>query len=140
VIGFALAQYWNKNGVNVVLADIAQEALDTAARILDQNVATVLCDITKEEDCARLADTAIEKFGRINLVAPFVLLMLIGLASALYFRKLFSGCQTWLSIKVVETDLSGARSVTGNRCVHWGQLRLKKSYSMMFTKYLERSK
>ena len=34
-------------------------------------MATVLCNVTKEEDCARLADTAIEKFGRINLVAPF---------------------------------------------------------------------
>jgi 3-oxoacyl-[acyl-carrier protein] reductase len=27
--------------------------------------------VTKEDDCARLADTAIESFGQINLVAPF---------------------------------------------------------------------
>ncbi len=31
---------------------------------------TMVCDTTKEEDCARLADLAIEKFGAINLVAP----------------------------------------------------------------------
>lgn len=70
-IGFALAKYWSDNGGNVVLADIAQEALDRATEKLGGNVATVLCDITKENDCARLADTAIEKFGQINLVAPF---------------------------------------------------------------------
>jgi 3-oxoacyl-[acyl-carrier protein] reductase len=70
-IGFALAKYWNDNGGNVVLADIAQEALDKAAGRLNGNVATVLCDITKEEDCARLATVAIDRFGQINLVAPF---------------------------------------------------------------------
>jgi len=34
-------------------------------------VATVVCNVTKEEDNAKLADEAIEKFGKINLVAPF---------------------------------------------------------------------
>ena len=29
------------------------------------------CNVTKEDDCARLADIAIETFGQINLVAPF---------------------------------------------------------------------
>lgn len=28
-------------------------------------------DVTKEEDCSKLADAAIESFGKINLVAPF---------------------------------------------------------------------
>jgi 3-oxoacyl-[acyl-carrier protein] reductase len=32
--------------------------------------ATLVCDSTKEEDCGRLADLAMEKFGGINLVAP----------------------------------------------------------------------
>ena len=31
----------------------------------------MVCNVTKEEDCARLADTAIEQFQQINLVAPF---------------------------------------------------------------------
>jgi 3-oxoacyl-[acyl-carrier protein] reductase len=34
-------------------------------------VVTVACNVTQEEDCARLADAAIEAFGQINLVAPF---------------------------------------------------------------------
>ncbi|MBU2513834.1 SDR family NAD(P)-dependent oxidoreductase [bacterium] len=70
-IGLALARYWTENGGNVVLGDIDLKALDYAASTLKPNVATVLCDVTKEEDCAILADTAIEKFGEINLVAPF---------------------------------------------------------------------
>lgn len=31
----------------------------------------MVCNVTREEDNARLADTAIERFGRIDLVAPF---------------------------------------------------------------------
>ena len=30
----------------------------------------MVCDTTKEDDCAKLADLAIEKFGCLNLVAP----------------------------------------------------------------------
>ena len=32
----------------------------------DSAVATVVCDVTVEDDCARLADTAIDIFGKIN--------------------------------------------------------------------------
>ena len=70
-IGLEMARYWLKNGGKVVIADVAQEALEKAANTLEGEVATVLCNVTKEEDCARLADTAIERFGQINLVAPF---------------------------------------------------------------------
>lgn len=70
-IGMALAQYWLSQGGKVVLADVAEEALARAAIELGGEVATVVCDITKEDDCAKLADTVIEKFGQINLVAPF---------------------------------------------------------------------
>jgi 3-oxoacyl-[acyl-carrier protein] reductase len=70
-IGLEMARYWLKNGGKVVIADVAQEALEKAANTLEGEVATVLCNVTKEADCARLADTAIERFGQINLVAPF---------------------------------------------------------------------
>ncbi|MCP4669452.1 MAG: SDR family oxidoreductase, partial [Deltaproteobacteria bacterium] len=36
-------------------------------------------DVTKEDDCAGLADAAIEKFGQINLVAPFAGIIMDGL-------------------------------------------------------------
>jgi len=73
-IGLEIAKYWVKNGGKVVIADIAQSFLDGAETQLKEmggEVATVVCDVTKEEDNALLADTAIERFGQINLVAPF---------------------------------------------------------------------
>ena len=70
-IGLAMARYWVQNGGKVVLADVAAEPLDKAARELGGQVATVVGNVTQETDCAKLADTAIEHFGQINLVAPF---------------------------------------------------------------------
>jgi 3-oxoacyl-[acyl-carrier protein] reductase len=73
-IGRSLADYWVAHQGKVVLGDVAAEALAQAGEELRASggeAATVVCDVTREEDCARLADTAIERFGRINLVAPF---------------------------------------------------------------------
>jgi len=70
-IGLALAQFWTKNGGKVVLGDVFEDALTKAKSELEGEVETVVCDITNEEDCGKLADTAIERFGKINLVAPF---------------------------------------------------------------------
>jgi 3-oxoacyl-[acyl-carrier protein] reductase len=70
-IGLALAKYWVKNGGKVVLGDVSAEGLEKAAAEIEGEVATVACDVSKEEDNSRLADTAIERFGKINLVAPF---------------------------------------------------------------------
>jgi len=73
-IGFTLAKHWVENGGKVVIADVAEELLKSAESELKSmggEVVTVVCNVTKEDDCAKLADTAIEKFGQINLVAPF---------------------------------------------------------------------
>jgi 3-oxoacyl-[acyl-carrier protein] reductase len=73
-IGLALAKHWVTNGGKVVIADIAEEFMNKAEeelRTMGGQVATVVCNVTDENDCARLADTAMEKFGQINLVAPF---------------------------------------------------------------------
>ncbi|GAB6906056.1 conserved hypothetical protein [Desulfosarcina cetonica] len=73
-IGLALAKHWVENGGKVVVADVAEKLLQEAEAELKGmggDVVTVACNVTKEEDCARLADTAIETFGQINLVAPF---------------------------------------------------------------------
>lgn len=73
-IGRAVANYWVHKGGKVVLADIVEEALSQAEeemRVTAGEVVSMVCDATKEEDCAKLADTAIDKFGKINLVAPF---------------------------------------------------------------------
>lgn len=70
-IGLALSRYWLQNGGKVVIGDVIEEALQKTADELGDQAVTMRCDVTKEEDCARLADTAIESFGQINLVAPF---------------------------------------------------------------------
>lgn len=72
-IGEELAKYWVRQGGKVVLADISPKGLSKLAaeiKAMDGQVATCVGDTTKEDDCSRLADLAIEKFGRINLVAP----------------------------------------------------------------------
>jgi 3-oxoacyl-[acyl-carrier protein] reductase len=70
-IGLALARYWLANGGRVVIADSQRAALDQAAASLAGEVLPVLCNVTREEECARLADAAMERFGAIHLVAPF---------------------------------------------------------------------
>jgi len=73
-IGRILAEYWLKEGGKVVIADVQETALRTAESELQEispDVAAVLCNVTSEEDNTRLAATAIERFGAINLVAPF---------------------------------------------------------------------
>ncbi len=73
-IGLALARYWVRNGGKVVLADVMEDALaqaESEIKSIGGEVVTTYCNVTKEEDCGRLADLAIERFGRIDLVAPF---------------------------------------------------------------------
>jgi 3-oxoacyl-[acyl-carrier protein] reductase len=73
-IGKTLAEYWLKEGGKVVIADIQEEALRTTETELKQisgDISSFVCNVTKEDDCSRLAQFAIEKFGSINLVAPF---------------------------------------------------------------------
>ncbi len=70
-IGKALAKYWIEKGGKAVIADIAQEQLEAAAREMGDNAKPFVCNVTKEEDCTALARFAVEAFGKINLVAPF---------------------------------------------------------------------
>ena len=81
-IGLALAQHWLARGGKVVIGDVVNAALEKAADDLRGDVVTVRCDVTREADCARLADTAIETFGQINLVAPFAGIIKDGLMVA----------------------------------------------------------
>ncbi len=73
-IGRSLAEYWLKEGGKVVIADVQEEALrstEVELKVISGDIASFVCNVTKEEDCSRLAKFAIEKFGAINLVAPF---------------------------------------------------------------------
>lgn len=73
-IGLELAKFWIRSGGKAVIADISRDLLDQAEAELSDlggDVLAVVTDVTQEEDNSKLADAAIEKFGQINLVAPF---------------------------------------------------------------------
>ncbi|MGA7145663.1 MAG: SDR family NAD(P)-dependent oxidoreductase [Desulfobacterales bacterium] len=78
-IGLAVAKYWVQQGGKVVLGDVAEEALARVEHEIKGDVAIVPCNVTLEDDCARLADAAIQKFGKINFVAPFAGIIMDGL-------------------------------------------------------------
>jgi 3-oxoacyl-[acyl-carrier protein] reductase len=78
-IGLAMAKYWVGQGGRVVIGDVVEPALAKVRDELGSRAATVLCNVTDEADCGRLADTAIEKFGQINLVAPFAGIIMDGM-------------------------------------------------------------
>ena len=84
-IGLAVAKYWVQNGGKVVIADVAEKLLEQAEaeiKALDGEVVSEVCNVTKEDDCAKLANIAIDKFGQINLVAPFAGIIRDGLMVA----------------------------------------------------------
>lgn len=70
-IGLAMARYWVGCGGKVVIGDVVEESLQQAAAQFGPAAVTVTCNVTREDDNARLADAAIAAFGQINLVAPF---------------------------------------------------------------------
>ncbi len=78
-IGFAFGRFWLQQGGRVVLADITEKGLAEAAARLEGELTTVVCDVTREEDCTRLAVTAIETYGKINLVVPCAGIIMDGL-------------------------------------------------------------
>jgi len=72
-IGESVAKYWITQGGKVVLGDIIEEGLSRVEKEIQEmggDVATLVCDVTKEEDSAALAKLAIDTFGAINLVVP----------------------------------------------------------------------
>ncbi|MEQ8348480.1 MAG: SDR family NAD(P)-dependent oxidoreductase [Sneathiellaceae bacterium] len=70
-IGFATAQALGRRGMNLVLADIEQGALDTAKGELERTGAAVTvqrCDVSSRDDMAALADTAFAAHGGVHVM------------------------------------------------------------------------
>jgi 3-oxoacyl-[acyl-carrier protein] reductase len=71
-IGYGIALELAKGGSNVVLADLDEEANQTAAREIEEKTgskcAAVKCDVSKKEDTDSLINTAIEKFGSLDIL------------------------------------------------------------------------
>ncbi len=68
-IGRAMGELFLSRGMNVVLGDIEQQALDkTVAELAKSGPCVgVATDVSKGEDVQRLADTALEAFGGIHI-------------------------------------------------------------------------
>lgn len=69
-IGLAIAQQWVNYGGNVVIGDFNADTLRSTKELLGESCETITCDVTKEFDTEKLAQTAIDKFGSINLCVP----------------------------------------------------------------------
>lgn len=70
-IGLALAKSLAAAGVKVVLGDILEEALHQSVReihLAGGEAAAVVADVRRDDDVQRLMDTAVERFGAINIV------------------------------------------------------------------------
>jgi len=70
-MGKAFAQRWGAEGMNIVIGDIQQDALDaTVAELTAAGVPVVgrRIDVSKLSDIEALADVAEERFGKIHLV------------------------------------------------------------------------
>ncbi len=72
-IGAAVALELAKLGAKIVLADMNEEGLNEKVAEIKNNGGEVIgiqTNVTKEEEVVKLMDTAIEKFGAINIVIP----------------------------------------------------------------------
>jgi 3-oxoacyl-[acyl-carrier protein] reductase len=78
-IGLALATHWIQHGGKAVIGDVADDALEKVRKKFGESVVGVHCDVTREDHCAELAESAIQHFGAINLVAPFAGIIMDGL-------------------------------------------------------------
>lgn len=70
-IGLALATVLARRGVNVMIADVREDAIPTAVDLLSRHpgrVVGVHADVGVDADVDALADETIERFGRVDLV------------------------------------------------------------------------
>ncbi|ALK96076.1 oxidoreductase [Massilia sp. WF1] len=72
-IGLAIARRLLRDGARVVLADLDQQRLDAASAELGKEadpacIAASPCDVAVEADVLRTVDTAIQRFGSIDII------------------------------------------------------------------------
>jgi len=70
-IGLSMARSFGRAGMNVVLADIDPEALETALADLHQRQIKVIgveCDVVSRESMQEAAKKAVAEFGKVHVV------------------------------------------------------------------------
>jgi NAD(P)-dependent dehydrogenase (short-subunit alcohol dehydrogenase family) len=65
-LGAKLAQRAVAEGANVVMAARSGNVTEQIEKETEGQAVAVACDVRKEEDCQRVVDTAIERFGKIT--------------------------------------------------------------------------
>jgi dehydrogenase/reductase SDR family protein 7B len=100
-IGKALATKFGSEGAKLVITGRKKDQLESTADELKSNgftVTTVVADASVEADCARVVDTAIREYGRID-----VLINNAGIS----MRALFEDLQVEVFRKVMEVNFYG---------------------------------
>jgi NADP-dependent 3-hydroxy acid dehydrogenase YdfG len=67
-IGLATAKEFLNEGAKVVLSGRRKEALEKATQELEGDFITVVADVAKDEDNINLIKTAVEKYGKIDIL------------------------------------------------------------------------
>jgi sorbitol-6-phosphate 2-dehydrogenase len=67
-LGEALAERLVKEGAKTIIADLNYEAAQAAAGRLGENAAAVKADVTDYAQCEQMAKTALDRWGRIDLL------------------------------------------------------------------------
>jgi NAD(P)-dependent dehydrogenase (short-subunit alcohol dehydrogenase family) len=71
-IGLETVRQYAKAGAKLVVNSIIQEHENAVKQVAGDNCVFVQGDITKPSDCKRIVNVAIEKFGRIDILANLV--------------------------------------------------------------------
>lgn len=82
-IGKAIAQAFVREGAKVVIAGRDSKKLDAAAREIGSECLAVSADVSKGDDVQKLADAALGKFQRINVLVNNAAVLLPGTAESL---------------------------------------------------------
>lgn len=67
-LGYAIARRFIDEGARVVIADLDLDTTEAAAEQLGGDTLAVRCDVTSAADVAALVDTAVQHFGRLDIM------------------------------------------------------------------------
>ncbi len=67
-IGLELAQHFARKGAKVVISDLNEEQLETAAQQVEGEVRWTTCDVTNEQQIENAINYTVEQFGRIDVL------------------------------------------------------------------------
>ncbi len=98
-IGEALARRFAALGAHVVAGARTVDKLEAVVSGLPTEGEAVACDVTREEDCRRLIDRAVERFGRIDVLVN---------NAGISMRALFDDVDLDVLRRLMDTNFWGA--------------------------------